>query len=85
VQLIKVGELNAYDILCNDWIVFEQGLLPTAAVAVVEPDSEPDTEVVAVHGEDPAEGARDVADDTPEPETGTEATAAGSDHEEDES
>ena len=30
VQLIKVGELNAYDILCNDWIVFEQGLLPTA-------------------------------------------------------
>jgi large subunit ribosomal protein L4 len=85
VQLIKVGELNAYDILCNDWIVFEQGLLPTAAVAVVEPDSEPDTEVVAVHGEDPAEGARDVADDTPEPETGTEATAAGSEHEEDES
>jgi large subunit ribosomal protein L4 len=24
VQLIKVGELNAYDVLCNDWIVFEQ-------------------------------------------------------------
>jgi large subunit ribosomal protein L4 len=30
VQLIKVGELNAYDVLCNDWIVFEQGHLPTA-------------------------------------------------------
>jgi large subunit ribosomal protein L4 len=28
VQLIKVGELNAYDVLCNDWIVFERGLLP---------------------------------------------------------
>ena len=33
VQLIKVGELNAYDVLCNDWIVFEQGLLPTADAA----------------------------------------------------
>ena len=29
VQLIKLGELNAYDVLCNDWIVFEQGSLPT--------------------------------------------------------
>ena len=25
VQLIEVGELNAYDVLCNDWIVFTQG------------------------------------------------------------
>ena len=24
IQLIKAGELNAYDVLCNDWIVFEQ-------------------------------------------------------------
>ena len=30
VQLIKLGELNAYDVLCNDWIVFEQGSLPSA-------------------------------------------------------
>jgi large subunit ribosomal protein L4 len=62
VQLIKAGELNAYDILCNDWIVFEQSLLPTAdakAAAV-----EPEIEVVAEHGEDPAEGARDLDDDT---------------------
>jgi large subunit ribosomal protein L4 len=88
VQLIKVGELNAYDILCNDWIVFERGLLPTAdalATAGAASDVEPETEVVAVHGEDPAEGARDTDDETPEPETGTEASAAGSDHEEDES
>ena len=57
VQLIKVGELNAYDILCNDWIVFEQGLLPTADTKVGAPAVEPETEIVAVHGEDPAEGA----------------------------
>lgn len=28
VQMILVGELNAYDILCNDWIVFSQDSLP---------------------------------------------------------
>jgi len=27
VQLIQVGELNAYDVLCNDWIVFTQAAL----------------------------------------------------------
>ncbi|MBK5224552.1 MAG: 50S ribosomal protein L4, partial [Acidimicrobiia bacterium] len=28
VQLIDVAELNAYDILCNDWIVFTSATLP---------------------------------------------------------
>ena len=28
VQLIEVGELNAYDVLCNDVIVFSQASLP---------------------------------------------------------
>ena len=28
VQLILAGELNAYDILCNDWIVFTRETLP---------------------------------------------------------
>lgn len=31
VQLIAPGELNAYDVLCNDWVVFTQDLLPTFA------------------------------------------------------
>ena len=30
VQLILTGELNAYDVLCNDWIVFTSASLPTA-------------------------------------------------------
>jgi large subunit ribosomal protein L4 len=34
VQLIAPGELNAYDVLCNDWIVFTQDLLPTFEGAV---------------------------------------------------
>jgi large subunit ribosomal protein L4 len=55
VQLIKVGELNAYDVLCNDWILFEQGQLPTADGRVVtEPDAyggvEPLPDVTAPHG-----------------------------------
>ena len=29
VQLILRGELNAYDVLCSDWIVFTQATLPT--------------------------------------------------------
>ena len=29
VQLIIPGELNAYDVLCNDWIVFTENTLPT--------------------------------------------------------
>jgi large subunit ribosomal protein L4 len=28
VQLILVGELNAYDVLCNDWVVFSKDSLP---------------------------------------------------------
>jgi large subunit ribosomal protein L4 len=48
VQLIAPGELNAYDVLCNDFIVFTQDLLPTfegsvkraAAGAAVDEDAE---------------------------------------------
>ena len=31
VQLIAPGELNAYDVLCNDYVVFTQAVLPTGA------------------------------------------------------
>jgi large subunit ribosomal protein L4 len=30
VQVIEVAELNAYDVLCNDWLVFTRVTLPTA-------------------------------------------------------
>jgi large subunit ribosomal protein L4 len=32
VQVIRVGELNAYDVLCNDWIVFTVDTLPATDV-----------------------------------------------------
>jgi large subunit ribosomal protein L4 len=36
VQLIVRGELNAYDILCNEWVVFTRANLPGAAAATTE-------------------------------------------------
>jgi large subunit ribosomal protein L4 len=36
VQLIEVGELNAYDVLVNDFVVFTQATLPTSAPATEE-------------------------------------------------
>jgi large subunit ribosomal protein L4 len=43
VQLIEAGELNAYDILCNDWVVFTTETLPTASATEPAPaaDAEP--------------------------------------------
>ena len=31
VQLLDVAELNAYDVLCNDWVVFTSATLPGSA------------------------------------------------------
>jgi large subunit ribosomal protein L4 len=31
VQLLERGELNAYDILCSDWLVFTSATLPGGA------------------------------------------------------
>jgi len=33
VQVLMAGELNAYDILCNDWVVFTQATLPGGEAA----------------------------------------------------
>jgi large subunit ribosomal protein L4 len=35
VQIIESGELNAYDILCNEWIVFTSASLPTGTAEAV--------------------------------------------------
>jgi large subunit ribosomal protein L4 len=41
VQLILAGELNAYDVLCNDWVVFTQRTLPgEGRVAVAGPGTD---------------------------------------------
>ncbi|MGB8862196.1 MAG: 50S ribosomal protein L4 [Ilumatobacteraceae bacterium] len=37
VQLIEVNELNAYDILCNDYVIFSQATLPGTSVTAAAP------------------------------------------------
>jgi len=39
VQLIEAGELNAYDVLINDYVVFSQATLPTSAPAATEEEA----------------------------------------------
>jgi len=59
VQLIAPGELNAYDVLCNDFIVFTQDVLPTfegnakrASSSSVEVAIEEDAELAEEIGAD---------------------------------
>ena len=33
VQLLLANELNAYDVLCNDWVVFTRATLPSVTTA----------------------------------------------------
>lgn len=50
VQLILPGELNAYDVLCNDWIVFTSATLPgagTSLAAEAGPDLTAGQEAIA--------------------------------------
>ena len=54
VQLILGSELNAYDVLCNDWILFTRSTLPTTT-AVAEPAAA--TEKPAAATEEPEEAS----------------------------
>ena len=46
VHVLSTGELNAYDVLVSDFVVFTRDTLPTAqapapTILVVEPDADP--------------------------------------------
>jgi large subunit ribosomal protein L4 len=60
VQLIIPGELNAYDVLCNDWIVFTEDTLPTSATAEAPPAAEPASTDSAPVDEQPPVAAQAV-------------------------
>jgi len=73
VQLVAIGELNAYDILCNEYVVFSEATLPGvdefAANSVKPAKAVASAQLVAEVVEPVAEevAAEDVAaDDTPE-------------------
>ncbi len=54
VQLIIPGELNAYDVLCNDWIVFTENTLPTATPTTSSPAAASEPEVDDEIADEPA-------------------------------
>jgi large subunit ribosomal protein L4 len=72
IQVILRGELNAYDILCNDWVVFTRHNLPGASTDVTPTDAAPSTVTVA---DEPAAAAT-PPDEAPEEEPVVSDTAA---------
>jgi hypothetical protein len=75
VQLIIEGELNAYDVLCNDWVIFTRDTLPgtTTQAGEAGTDDTPDAATeVDEPGGIPAATATDDTNDTGA--TGTDDT-----------
>ncbi len=73
VQTIVTGELNAYDILVNDWVVFTDETLPGGAGAMATEataaEAEPEAEPEATVEPEPQTGPADAAD-TPQTDDG---------------
>ncbi|HEX7167010.1 MAG TPA: 50S ribosomal protein L4 [Acidimicrobiales bacterium] len=47
VQLLLAGELNAYDVLCNDWIVFTRATLPSSVASKADEPTQTSAPVAA--------------------------------------
>jgi large subunit ribosomal protein L4 len=65
VQVMDVGELNAYDVLCSDWVVFTEAALPTGADAV---HAAPKTKAVTAPATKTADAAPKKKATAPEPD-----------------
>jgi len=74
VQLITPGELNAYDVLCNEYIVFTQSVLPSAPPAKSDNKASPASQNKA---EEASAGAE------PDGASGQSEAAAGTDPQKD--
>jgi large subunit ribosomal protein L4 len=57
VQLIEVNELNAYDVLCSDWVLFTKATLPTTIVVGEASPKKAAAKKAAPKAEEPAEAA----------------------------
>jgi large subunit ribosomal protein L4 len=79
IQVILSGELNAYDVLCNDWLVFTRRNLPGATTevetSVPAAAEEPAVETAPV--EVPEEAPAVIATDTDTATEDAEADAQG--------
>ncbi len=79
VQVIAPGELNAYDVLCNDWIVFSESTLPVDTPKPPKPESEVEAEAVVdvADADAPDEGS---ASDESDGGSGQSEAGASPDH-----
>ncbi len=75
IQTIMSSELNAYDVLCNDWVVFTDGTLPGGAEAEAGPNAAPATWAAATQAAPAPETAPATASATA-PATQAPATEA---------
>ena len=65
IQLLLAPELNCYDILCSDWIVFTEETLPGGSTAATTPSAEVPMPAAPAEPEAAAEPAGDTeADET---------------------
>jgi large subunit ribosomal protein L4 len=55
VHVLLAGELNAYDVLCSDWVVFTRASLPTSQPAAAPPPAAPATPAPAPEAEEASE------------------------------
>ena len=74
VQVISPGELNTYDVLCNDWIVFSKDVVPANDAATATPKADkpaaapvPDAEAAAEYaaGDADNDGEANAVDASP--------------------
>ena len=84
VQVIAPGELNAYDVLCNDWIVFSESTLPVDVPKSSKKPIAPDEgsasdESDGGSGQSEAEAVVDLADaDAPDEGSASDESDGGS-------
>jgi len=67
VQIIGPGELNAYDVLCNEWVIFTKDVLPAGTpVSSSEPSEAPESgTAVAGSASDESGNSADLEDAAP--------------------
>ena len=61
VQVIAPGELSAYDVLCNDWLIFTESTLPVDAPKVPKSSSAPAADTTAYTTVETGPGMADFA------------------------
>jgi large subunit ribosomal protein L4 len=77
VQLLLAGELNAYDILCNEWIVFTTETLPGASDETIEATAAaPRTSMPVEAEQEPGDGSGETKKVARQPAVTDESTEA---------